>query len=148
MPPRPIFITQEATMKAAKSITIASALLATLLAAGCNRNDTTAQDAGRKVDQAQENAAQQMDQASNAVKEQAADAGAKIDDAAITVKVKSALIGEPNLKALKINVDTANGVVTLSGTVDAPASIDRATQVAQAVEGVKSVDNRLTVGQG
>ena len=48
----------------------------------------------------------------------------------------------------KINVDTANGVVTLSGAVDSPSKVDRATQVAQAVQGVKSVDNRLTVKQG
>lgn len=131
-----------------RSAWIATAVFAAVMAAGCNRNDTTAQDTGRKVDQAQENAAQKMDQASNAVKDQAANAGAKIDDAAITVKVKTALIGEPNLKALKIDVDTANGVVTLTGTVDAAAHVDRATQVAQAVEGVKSVDNRLTVKQG
>jgi hyperosmotically inducible protein len=135
-------------MKATKPTVIAAALLATALAAGCNRNDTTAQDAGRKIDQAQDNAAQKMDQASNAAQEHAANAGEKIDDAAITVKVKTALIGEPNLKALQIDVDTANGVVTLSGTVDSPANVDRATQVAQAVEGVKFVDNRLTVKQG
>ena len=56
-----------------------------------------------------------------------------------------ALVGEPGLKALKIDVDTANGVVTLTGAVDTPQSLDRATQVAQAVDGVTSVDNRLNV---
>jgi hyperosmotically inducible protein len=58
------------------------------------------------------------------------------------------LIGEPGLKALQINVDTANGVVTLSGTVDSPTSVDRVTRVVMAVQGVKLVDNRLTVKQG
>lgn len=127
----------------------ATALFAVLLAAGCNRNDNpSTSDAGSRIDQAQERAAEKMDQAAAEVKEQAANAGEKLDDAAITAKVKTALIGEPDLKALQINVDTANGVVTLSGAVDAPTSIDRATQIAQAIEGVKSVDNRLIVKQG
>lgn len=115
---------------------IAAAILATALAAGCDRNtpDRTAERAGEKIDQA---AAE--------IKEKAGQTGNKIEDATITAKVKTALIGEPGLKALKINVDTANGVVTLTGAVDTPQSLDRATQVAQAVDGVKSVDNRLNV---
>ncbi len=115
---------------------IAAAILATALAAGCDRNtpDRTAERAGEKIDQA---AAE--------IKEKAGQTGNKIEDAAITAKVKMALVGEPGLKALKIDVDTANGVVTLTGVVDTPQSLDRATQVAQAVDGVKSVDNRLNV---
>jgi hyperosmotically inducible periplasmic protein len=136
-------------MKSSKSITwIATALFAVGLTAGCDRNDTATSDAGRKIDQAQERAGEKIDQAQEQVKEQAANTGDKIDDAAITAKVKTALIGEPGLKALQINVDTANGVVTLSGAVDTSTSVDRATQVAQAVEGVRSVDNRLIVKQG
>ena len=115
---------------------IAAAILATALAAGCDRNtpDRTAERAGEKIDQA---AAE--------IKEKAGQTGNKIEDAAITAKVKTALFGEPGLKALKIDVDTANGVVTLTGAVDTPKSLDRATQVAKAVDGVKSVDNRLNV---
>ena len=79
------------------------------------------------------------------VKEKTEQAGDKLGDAAITAKVKTALIGEPGLKALKIDVDTANGIVTLTGSVDSPQNLERATQVAQAVEGVKSVDNRLNI---
>ena len=136
-------------MKLSKSITwIAIALFAAALTAGCNRNDTSAESVGRKIDQAQENASEKMDQATAQVKEQAEYAGDKIDDATITAKVKTALIGEPGLKALQINVDTANGVVTLSGTVDSPSSVDRVTRVVMAVQGVKLVDNRLSVKQG
>lgn len=115
---------------------IAAAILATALAAGCDRNtpDRTAERAGEK-----------MDQAAAEIKEKAGQAGNKVEDAAITAKVKTALVGEPGLQALKIDVDTANGVVTLTGAVDTPQSLDRATQVAQAVDGVKSVDNRLNV---
>jgi hyperosmotically inducible protein len=124
-------------MKMLHNITwIAAAILATALAAGCDRNKPggTAERAGEKVDQAAAD-----------IKQKAGQAGDKLDDAAITAKVKTALVAEPGLKALQINVDTANGVVTLSGAVDTPQKLERATQVAQAVHGVKSVDNRLNV---
>ena len=123
---------------------ISAAILATALAAGCDRKPST-ETAGEKLDRTTERAGEKMDQAAADAKHKAAQAGDKIDDAAITAKVKTALIGEPGLKALKIDVDTANGVVTLSGAVDTPQNLDRATQVAQAVDGVKSVDNRLNV---
>ena len=68
-----------------------------------------------------------------------------IGDAAITAKVKAAIIAEPGLKSTQINVDTANGVVTLSGSIDSQQNMDRASQVAQSVGGVKSVDNKLSL---
>ena len=143
-------------MRNSHSITwIAAVILATAVAAGCDRNkpaetagqklDSAAERAGQKMDQAADRAGQKMDQAAATVKEKAEQAGDKLGDAAITAKVKTALISEPGLKALKIDVDTANGVVTLTGSVDSPKNLDRATQVAQGVEGVKSVDNRLYV---
>lgn len=129
-------------MKLAKSITwIATALFAVALTAGCDRNDRSAEQVGERT-------GRNIDQATAEVKEQAANVGEKIDDAAITAKVKTALIREPDLEALKIDVDTADGVVTLSGTVDSRTKVNRAVQVAQAVQGVRSVDNRLTVRQG
>jgi hyperosmotically inducible protein len=132
-------------MRNAHSITwIAAVVLATAVAAGCDRNKPT-ETAGQKLDNSTERAGQKMDQAAATVKEKTEQAGDTMGDAAITAKVKTALIGEPGLKALKIDVDTANGVVTLTGSVDSPQNLDRATQVAQAVEGVKSVDNRLNV---
>ncbi len=66
-------------------------------------------------------------------------------DAMITGKVKTALIADPDVKALKIDVDTKNGVVSLTGTADSAAHSDQATTVARGIEGVKSVDNQLTV---
>ena len=133
-------------MKITKSITwIGAALFAVVLTAGCNRNDDSTADAGRQMDPTQERAGTDRAQAPMNQQSNVSD---NIDDAAITAKVKTAIIGEPGLKALQINVDTANGVVVLSGAVDSPTSVDRANQIAQAVEGVKSVDNRLTVRQG
>lgn len=70
---------------------------------------------------------------------------AMADDSALTAKVKAAIVAEPELSVLDIKVDTANGVVTLSGTIDTPQKLDRATQVVQAVDGVKTVNNQLSL---
>jgi hyperosmotically inducible periplasmic protein len=72
-------------------------------------------------------------------------AGEAIGDAAITAKVKSALIADPDVKALRIDVDTKDNVVTLNGSADSQAHADKAVTIAQGVEGVKSVDNKLAV---
>jgi hyperosmotically inducible protein len=72
-------------------------------------------------------------------------AGDAVADAAITGKVKTILIADPDVKALTIDVDTKNGVVTLTGTVDTAAHADKAIADARGVDGVKSVDNKLSV---
>ena len=72
-------------------------------------------------------------------------AGAAVDDGAITAKVKTALLADPDVKGLMIDVDTKNGVVTLKGTADKPANRDRAVAIAKDTSGVKSVENQLVV---
>ena len=72
-------------------------------------------------------------------------AGQTFDDAGITAKVKAALMAESGVDGLKINVDTFSGLVTLKGEVPNQGQVDRAGQIARGVEGVKDVDNRLTV---
>jgi len=71
-------------------------------------------------------------------------AGDTISDAALTTKVKTALVAEGELSALDINVDSEQGVVTLSGAVDSEAQIDLAEKVVEDLDGVKGVDNELT----
>ena len=114
-----------------------------LFAAGCDqRNDATrtgaAPTTADKMANATNNAADKMAAATQK-------AGDKIDDAAITAKVKTALMAEPGLKSLEINVDTRDNVVTLAGTVGSPELKQRATQLAQSVEGVKSVSDQLVI---
>ncbi len=77
---------------------------------------------------------------------QAADkiAGAA-DDTAITAKVKAAILAEPGLKSLQINVDSKGGTVTLSGNVASDNLRDRAKQIAMGTDGVKNVVDNLTV---
>lgn len=75
-------------------------------------------------------------------------AGDAIGDGAITAKVKTALLADPDVKALRIDVDTRDAAVTLSGTLDQRANADKAVSIARGVDGVKSVENRLTVKSG
>ena len=74
--------------------------------------------------------------------------GAYLDDKAVSAKVKAALLQDPDVKALQVNVETYNGVVQLSGFVDKPEQISRAAEVAKGVEGVKSIKNDLHVRPG
>jgi osmotically-inducible protein OsmY len=71
--------------------------------------------------------------------------GVYVDDKVVTTKVKAALLNDPEVKGLQVNVETFNGVVQLSGFVDKPEQIPRATEVTKGVEGVKSVKNDLNV---
>jgi len=72
-------------------------------------------------------------------------AGAKVDDAQITSRVSASLMGDRELSKVRIDVDTRDGVVTLSGPVPSSTVKARANEVARAVKDVKSVDNQLTV---
>jgi hyperosmotically inducible protein len=71
--------------------------------------------------------------------------GTDIDDSTITTKVKSALLADADVKSFDIKVETRKGEVQLSGFVDNQAQIDRAIAVAKGVEGVKSVDNKMSL---
>lgn len=71
------------------------------------------------------------------------EAGQYASDAAVTAKVKAALLAEKNLKSLDINVETQNGVVQLSGFAVSSAQVDQAVDVATNVKGVKNVKNDI-----
>ncbi len=70
-----------------------------------------------------------------------------IDDAVITAKVKSSLLADSGTHGLKIDVDTRKGVVQLNGFVASSAEKNLAHDLAAKVEGVKSVENKLSVKQ-
>jgi len=80
--------------------------------------------------------------------QKAREAGKVVDDAQLTVKVKSALGAEPDLKSAAINVDSAGGVITLKGTIDSQDKRSKAEKVAENVEGVRSVRNEMVVVKG
>ena len=130
------------TLERFKWVVVSMAIAAGLVA--CNKPNP-AETAGQKIDQAAEKAGEKMGQAAEKLGAQSEKAGEVFDDAAITAKVKAAILAEEGLKVLQINVDTTKGVVTLSGSVDTQQNSDKAKEVAGAVAGVKEVENKLVV---
>lgn len=75
--------------------------------------------------------------------------GSAATDSAVTAAVNSALSNDGSLSGAAIMVDTLDGKVTLRGSVTNAAQRDKATEVAKAVPGVHSVDNKMNLpGQG
>lgn len=72
-------------------------------------------------------------------------AGQAVDDATIGTRLKAAYAADPELSALKINVDTTKGAVRLRGEVKTMALRRKAEETARKIEGVKSVDNQLII---
>jgi hyperosmotically inducible protein len=66
-------------------------------------------------------------------------------DAGITTAVKAKLAADTQVKAYKVDVDTQNKVVTLSGEVETPAQHDKAVMIARNTKGVTDVVDRLQV---
>jgi len=74
-------------------------------------------------------------------------AGRNIDDAALTTSVNAALVADKPSNFTRIDVDTTNGVVSLTGTVETPEQRRRAEQLASRVDGVTRVINNLQVAR-
>jgi hyperosmotically inducible protein len=74
--------------------------------------------------------------------------GTQLDDTVITSKVKSALLADPDIKSFDLKVETRKGEVQLSGYVDNQTQIDRALATTRGVEGVKNVENAITIKVG
>jgi hyperosmotically inducible protein len=77
-------------------------------------------------------------QAANQAKEAVA-------DGTLTAKIKSKMALDDLVKASAIDVDTRDGVVTLSGSVGTAAERQRAVQLARETAGVRTVHDRLEV---
>ena len=114
------------------------------------------QTSGRRIREgvdATRNAAERGAEATKGVAGDAADkvgaaaerTGEVISDAAVTTAVKSKFLADTSTPGLKIDVDTKDGVVTLSGTVRTRAEADRAVSLARDTNGVKRVVNNLKV---
>jgi hyperosmotically inducible protein len=72
--------------------------------------------------------------------------GRVLDDATITTKINAELVKDPVAKARRIDVDTLDGVVTLTGVVETSEEAKRAGEIAMRVAGVKKVKNNLQIG--
>lgn len=133
----------------------ALALVAALTACSRQQDDRTA---GQKLDgaiseakqagaEAKADASQAMDKAENKLKDAGAAASEAVSDATIVTKINAALLADDRLKATKIEVRAEDGRVTLTGTAPDAGSQARATTLASAVNGVRSVDNQLVVAR-
>lgn len=149
------------TLKHTRTLTLLAAA-ATLALGACSRNDDTT--VGQKIDSAIAKTEQKAEEAKAEVKSEMADAkvasdkmaqkienaadkvGNSVSDAAVTASVNAELARDPALSALKIDVDTNQGRVLLSGKAPDSAARDRATTLASGVKGVTSVENRLQIG--
>ena len=63
-----------------------------------------------------------------------------VTDAWITTKVKTELGITKDVTAMEINVDTKDGMVTLTGVLANDIAVQKAVAAAKSVKGVRSVD--------
>lgn len=133
--------------------------------AACDKQDN--QTAGHKLDnaieqteQAVSNARMEAERAMQSASQKVENAAANIKDAAensanaamntandagIIARINAVLLADAQLSAIKINVRSQSGVVTLTGEAPSQDAKDRASQIAEQVQGVLSVNNQLTL---
>ena len=109
------------------------------------KTDAAKRDADDKADEAKRKADDKTDEAQRKAGDATDRAGDAVGDAALTTKVKTKFLADNDISGLKIDVDSNNGVVTLTGTVPTAAEKNLALKVAKSTEGVKSVVDRLKV---
>lgn len=71
--------------------------------------------------------------------------GQKIDDASITAQVKMILLYHRDTSALNTKVETERGIVSLYGKASSLSEVNLAIKLANEVNGVRSVRNRMTI---
>ena len=137
----------------AQVVIATTAVLLSLTACGQKEEATVGQKidgAMTSTEQAALQARQDMESTAAGIKREGEQAVQSVTtaatDMAITTKVKAALAADDQLSALKIEVDTVQGVVSLTGPAPSAEAAERATTLAKAVEGVTEVQNKLVVG--
>jgi len=149
-----------------KSAVLALSIVALAALSGCGKKDD-GQTVGQKLEsavastekaaaEAKAKAEATMAKAGDAMKDatQKAEASGiktaqsmagKVDDAAITAFISAEFAKDADLSAIRIDVDTKDGNVTLNGPAPTVAARDKATLLAKSIKGVASVNNKLTV---
>lgn len=134
---------------------MAALAAASLALAACDRSQQET-SVGQKVDGAVEKTEQvaregaqdarnSMASAADAARDAGQKAAAALDDTAITAAVSAGLARDPDLSAIRVDVDTKGGVVTLQGPAPNETARRRASDIALGVKGVNSVNNQLVV---
>jgi len=105
-------------------------------------------DAGNKMEQGVNKAEDALKDAAKTTEQKAGQVGQILDDATITAAVKAEYVKDREVDALKIDVDTKNGIVTLNGVAPSETGRNRAETLAMSVKGVSKVNNNLTIKKG
>jgi osmotically-inducible protein OsmY len=111
----------------------------------------TASDAGQTIKDKFDTEAikDELSRTGKVIREKSRKAGDAIADATVNARttgaIKTKLVGDSGLSAFKIDVDTSDGVVTLSGTVSSYAEIEKAINIAWDTDGVHKVVSTLQV---
>jgi hyperosmotically inducible protein len=105
---------------------------------GAEKTGDAAKKVGEKTKDVAQDAAGKTKDASVKAKDVTA-------DASITAAVKTKLLADTKVGGLKIDVDTKDNVVTLTGNVKSAAERDEAVRLAKTTTGVKSVVSKLTI---
>jgi len=110
---------------------------------------TTGHDTTDKVKEKTEKAGEKTkegaEKAGKATKDAAVKTKDVVADASITSEVKTKLLADPKVGGLKIDVDTKDNVVTLTGQVNSVEEKNEALRLAKNSAGVKRVIDKLTV---
>lgn len=73
--------------------------------------------------------------------------GEKLDDTVITTQVKMALLLHRSTSTFRTEVSTTNGIVVINGSVENSAEKELITKLVEDIQGVKSVENKMTIAK-
>jgi hyperosmotically inducible periplasmic protein len=125
---------------------LSTAVLGLAMAAPAFAQDNSASpSAGQSMHRAGQDVEQAGSDTLNAAKHAGEGTATALRDTKITTKVKYALHEDKITENYPIHVTTVAGVVTLSGHVPSPHAAARTEQLARRTEGVKGVNNQLSV---
>ncbi len=111
----------------------------------------TIQEKMKALDLRPDQVKEDLERTGRVIRRKAREAGQAISDATadarITGAIKAKLVGSKELSSLSISVNTTDGVVTLSGSVNSMEEISKAVLLAMDTEGVREVVSTLQVKQ-
>jgi hyperosmotically inducible protein len=110
-----------------------------------DKTNATVDKAGNKINDVARTTEEVLKVTAGGVQEKAQQVGTIVDDSAITASIKADLVKDPGLSALRIDVNTVKGEVTLKGETDGEAARERAGRIALAIAGVAKVNNLISI---
>lgn len=109
------------------------------------RGREVARDVREGGSQAAQDARSAVMGAASQAREDASRAGGQMDDAQVTARVKAVLAADREMQGVRIDVETSQGMVTLSGQAPSLAVKTRAGELAGNVKEARGVRNEITV---